>query len=96
MKTVVVEPRLSAVAGKADEWVPGAARQGRRDAAGDGARSMIDANTIDEPFLVEFTNAPRLVDDGGIILKDKDSKTPLVWDTVTSSAKPYSRASSRR
>ena len=53
------------------------------------AKVMIDANTIDEPFLVEFTNAPQLVDAAGIILKDKDGKTPLVWDTVTSSAKPY-------
>ena len=53
------------------------------------AKVMIDANTIDEPFLVEFTNAPQLVDEAGIILKDKDKKTPLVWDTVTSSAKPY-------
>ena len=53
------------------------------------AKVLIDANTIDEPFLVEFTNAPQLVDAAGIILKDKDGKTPLVWDTVTGSAKPY-------
>ena len=53
------------------------------------AKVLIDANTIDEPFLVEFTNAPQLVDTAGIILKDKDGKTPLVWDTATGSAKPY-------
>jgi len=88
MKTVVVEPRLSACAGKADEWVP--VRPGKDVVMLLAmAKVMIDANTIDEPFLVEFTNAPQLVDAAGIILKDKDGKTPLVWDTVTSSAKPY-------
>jgi anaerobic selenocysteine-containing dehydrogenase len=88
MKTVVVEPRLSATAGKADEWVP--VRPGKDVVMLLAmAKVMIDANTIDEPFLVEFTNAPQLVDEAGIILKDKDKKTPLVWDTVTSSAKPY-------
>ena len=88
MKTVVVEPRLSGCAGKADEWVP--VRPGKDVVMLLAmAKVMIDANTIDEPFLVEFTNAPQLVDAAGIILKDKDGKTPLVWDTVTSSAKPY-------
>ena len=50
---------------------------------------MIDAGTIDEPFLVDYTNAPQLVDAAGIIVLDKDGKTPLVWDSVSSSAKPY-------
>jgi len=88
MKTIVVEPRLSGVAGKADEWVP--VRPGKDIVMILAmAKVLIDANTIDEPFLVEFTNAPQLVDAAGIILKDKDGKTPLVWDTVTGSAKPY-------
>jgi anaerobic selenocysteine-containing dehydrogenase len=88
MKVVVVEPRLSACAGKADEWVP--VRPGKDVVMLLAmAKVLIDANTIDEPFLVEFTNAPQLVDEAGIILKDKDKKTPLVWDTVTGSAKPY-------
>jgi molybdopterin-containing oxidoreductase family molybdopterin binding subunit len=88
MKIVVVEPRLSGVAGKADEWVP--MRPGKDIVMILAmAKVLIDANTIDEPFLVEFTNSPQLVDAAGIILKDKDGKTPLVWDTVTNSAKPY-------
>lgn len=88
MKTIVVEPRLSGVAGKADEWVP--VRPGKDIVMILAmAKVLIDANTIDEPFLVEFTNSPQLVDAAGIILKDKDGKTPLVWDTVTGSAKPY-------
>ena len=88
LKTVVVEPRLSGVAAKADEWVP--VRPGKDVVMLLAmAKVLIDANTIDEPFLVEYTNAPQLVDGEGIILKDKDGKTPLVWDTVSGSAKPY-------
>jgi len=88
MKIVVVEPRLSGVAGKADEWVP--VRPGKDVVMLLAmAKVLIDANTIDEPFLVEFTNSPQLVDAAGIIVKDKDGKTPLVWDMATNSARPY-------
>ncbi|MDR2837789.1 MAG: molybdopterin-dependent oxidoreductase, partial [Azonexus sp.] len=88
LKTVVIEPRLSVTAAKANEWVP--VRPGKDVVMILAmARLLIEANTIDEPFLVEYTNAPQLVDEAGVILKDKDGKTPLVWDTVTNSAKPY-------
>jgi anaerobic selenocysteine-containing dehydrogenase len=88
LKTVVIEPRLSGVAGKADEWVP--VRPGKDVVMILAmAKVMIDAGTIDEPFLAEYTNAPQLVDESGAILKDKDGKTPLVWDTVSGNAKPY-------
>lgn len=88
LKTIVVEPRLSGVAGKADEWVP--VRPGKDVVMILAmAKVLVDAGTIDEPFLTEYTNAPQLVDAAGVIVKDKDGKTPLVWDTVTASAKPY-------
>lgn len=88
LKTIVVEPRLSVTAAKADEWVP--VRPGKDPVLLLAmAKVLIDAGTIDEPFLVEYTNAPQLVDEAGVILKDKDGKTPLVWDTTSSSAKPY-------
>jgi anaerobic selenocysteine-containing dehydrogenase len=88
MKTVVVEPRLSQNAAKADEWVP--VRPGKDVAMILAmAKVMIDAGTIDEPFLVEYTNAPQLVDATGSILMDKDGKTPLVWDTASASTKTY-------
>ncbi len=62
LKTVVIEPRLSGTAAKADEWVP--VRPGKDPVMLLAmAKVLIDANTIDEPFLVEFTNAPQLVDD---------------------------------
>lgn len=88
LKTIVVEPRLSGVAGKADEWVP--VRPGKDVVMILAmAKVLIDAGTIDEPFLVEFTNAPQLVDASGVIVKDQDGKTPLVWDTASNGAKPY-------
>lgn len=88
LKTIVVEPRLSACAGKADEWVP--VRPGKDPVVLLAmAKVLIDDGTIDEPFLVECTNAPQLIDAAGIVLKDKDGKTPLVWDTASGGAKPY-------
>ena len=88
MKIVVVEPRLSQNAAKADEWVP--VRPGKDVAVMLAmAKVMIDAGTIDEPFLVEYTNSAQLVDAAGLIVKDKDGKTPLVWDSVSNSAKPF-------
>jgi len=88
MKTIVVEPRLSQNAAKADEWVP--VRPGKDVAIMLAmAKVMIDAGTIDELFLTEYTNSPQLVDAAGIIVKDKDGKTPLVWDSVSNTAKPY-------
>ena len=90
LKTVVVEPRLSGVAAKADEWVP--VRPGKDVVMLLAmAKILIDAGTIDEPFLIEYTNAPQLVDAAGVVLKDKDGKTPLVWDTVSGGAKPYTQ-----
>jgi anaerobic selenocysteine-containing dehydrogenase len=88
MKTIVVEPRLSGVAAKADEWVP--VRPGK-----DVvmllcmARTLIEAGTIDEDFLINFTNTPDLVGEDGKVLKSTDGKASLVWDTVTNSAKPF-------
>ena len=88
MKVVVIDPRLSGCAAKADEWV--AMRPGKDVAMILAmAKILIDANTIDEPFLLEYTNAPQLVGADGKIALDKDGKTPLVWDTVTNSAAPF-------
>lgn len=88
LKIVVIEPRLSQNAAKADEWVP--MRPGKDVAMLLAmAKLMIDAGTIDEPFLVEYTNSPELVGEDGLFIKDKDGKTHLVWDRLSNSAKPY-------
>jgi anaerobic selenocysteine-containing dehydrogenase len=49
---------------------------------------LIDDGKIDEPFLITYTNAPQLVGPDGRNLRDAEGK-PLVWDTVSKSAKPY-------
>ena len=89
MKLVSVEPRLSNTGAKADLWVP--IRPGK-DAVMLLAmvHVLIDASLIDEEFLIEATNSPELVDANGHIIKDKNGK-PLVWDTVSKSAKPYTK-----
>ena len=88
LKVIVVEPRLSHAAAKADEWVP--VRPGK-DAVVllAMAKVMIEAGTIDEEFLIGYTNSPDLVGADGKTLKSADGKSTLVWDTVSNSAKPF-------
>lgn len=87
MKVIVVEPRLSHPAAKADMWVP--IRPGK-DVVFVMAltRLLIDAGQVDEPFLVTYTNAPQLVGPNGRILRNAAGE-PLVWDTVTNAAVPF-------
>ncbi|MBI4184125.1 MAG: molybdopterin-dependent oxidoreductase [Proteobacteria bacterium] len=87
MKVVVVEPRLSHCAAKADEWVP--VRPAKDVVLLLGmAKILIDEGLIDEPFLAAYTNATSLVGEDGAVLKTGDGK-PLVWDTGSNGAKPF-------
>lgn len=87
MKAVVIEPRLSNCAGKADEWV--AIRPGKDVVMILAmAKILVDSNTVDEAFLLTYTNAPELVGADGKILTTSDGKQSLVWDTATNSARP--------
>src|SRR3990172_11246258 len=89
LKTIVVEPRLSGCAAKADEWVP--VRPGKDVVMLLAmARTLIEAGTIDEDFLVNYTNAPELVGEDGNLLKSADGKSSLVWDIVSGAARPFS------
>ena len=87
MKMIVIEPRLSHAAAKANEWIP--IRPGK-DAVFilALARQLIDAEAIDTVFLKTYTNAPQLVGEDGLILKNAEGK-PLVWDEASKSAKAY-------
>jgi anaerobic selenocysteine-containing dehydrogenase len=88
MKMIVIEPRFSHAAAKADEWIP--VRPGK-DAALILAlcKQLIDANTIDIPFLTTYTNATQLVGEDGLLLKDAEGK-PMVWDSASGfTAKAY-------
>lgn len=88
LRTVVIEPRLSNCAAKADEWVP--VRPGK-DVVLILAmmRQLIDAGLVDQEFLLAYTNAPHLVDGDGKVLTDADGRTPMVWDAATKAARPH-------
>ena len=89
LKTVVVDPRLSVGAAKADEWLP-------IKPATDLALllSMIhllihEYKIYDRPFLKKSTNAPYLLDPGGDFLKEAGTGKPLIWDLADNLAKPF-------
>jgi anaerobic selenocysteine-containing dehydrogenase len=87
MKAIVIEPRQSHCAAKADEWIP--IRPGKDVVLLLGmAKLMIDGGHIDEEFLVTYTNAPNLVGGDGAFVRDADGN-PLVWDNASNSARPY-------
>jgi len=89
LKLVVVDPRLSVGAGRADEWLP-------IKPATDLALllSMIylliyEYKTYDITFLKKHTNAPYLLDSNGHFVLDPDSGKPLIWDPDDEKAKAY-------
>ncbi len=86
MKLVVVEPRLSNLAAKAQEWIP---IRPATDAVFllAMARELINNGFVDEKFLVTYTNAPILVAEDGKFIR-RDGK-PLIWDRKSNSARPY-------
>ncbi|RMD69117.1 MAG: molybdopterin oxidoreductase, partial [Gammaproteobacteria bacterium] len=87
MKLVVVDPRMSHIAAKADQWIP--VRPGKDVVLVLAlARRLIETGRIDRDFLLHYTNAPQLVGEDGHILKGKDGQ-PLVWDAKSQSARPY-------
>lgn len=87
MKVVVIDPRLSGTASKADEWLP--IRPGKDVLLLLGlARLLIEQGSIDEEFLRQTTNATALVADDKSLLRDKDGQL-LVWDELSGSARPF-------
>lgn len=93
MKMIVIEPRLSNVAAKADEWIP--MRPGKDVVFILAlAKQLIDNNTIDTDFITTYTNATQLVGEDGRLLKGADGK-PQVWDEASKSAKTYDDAAAK-
>ena len=93
LKLVVVDPRLSVDAGKADRWLP-------IKPATDLALllSMIyllihEYKMYDAPFLKTQTNAPYLLDQDGHFVLDPTTGKPLVWDSLDGKAKNYDDSS---
>lgn len=89
MRLVVVDPMLNAGAEKADEWL--AIRPGT-----DGALALALLNVLlnelgiyDAEYLRAHTNAPYLIGDDGLYVRDAASGKPLVWDAREARAKPF-------
>jgi anaerobic selenocysteine-containing dehydrogenase len=93
MKMIVIEPRFSHAAAKADEWIP--MRPGK-DAVFilALAKLLIDAKTIDADFLATYTNATQLVGEDGRLLKNAEGK-PQVWDEASKAAVVYDSVSAK-
>ncbi|MFQ6095982.1 MAG: molybdopterin-dependent oxidoreductase, partial [Candidatus Bathyarchaeia archaeon] len=91
MKLVVVDPRLSKIAAKADEWIPIIPTT-------DGAfllamaQVLINEDLYDEEFLKKYTNASFLVSPDGYFLRDGAGKE-LVWDEEVGGTAAYDTAS---
>ena len=87
MKLIVIDPRLSNMAAKAYQWIP--IRPGTDVALWLGvAKVLVENGYVDKEFLINYTDAPYLVGPDGRFLRD-DQGRPLVWDTVSNSAKPF-------
>lgn len=83
-KIVVIDPRFSETAAKADTWVP--IVPGTDTALALGMMNVIlREKLIDAAFLTAHTGAPYLVDGNGKLLREKaDDKTSyLVFDSAT-------------
>jgi anaerobic selenocysteine-containing dehydrogenase len=87
MKLVVVEPRLSVIAAKADKWIP--IKPGKDILFFLAmAKILIEKGYIDEEFLVNYTNAAFLVGEDGKFLRDENGN-PMVWDKKTGKPAPF-------
>src|SRR5450759_4502031 len=89
MKMVVVDPMCNFASAKATEWVP--VRVGT-----DGALALTLSNVIvnelgiyDGPYLQAKTNAPYLIGPDKLYVRHPESKQPLVWDTRSNTARPF-------
>ncbi|MDE3076407.1 MAG: molybdopterin-dependent oxidoreductase, partial [Chloroflexota bacterium] len=92
MKLVVVDPRLSNAAAKADEWIP--IRPGTDCAFLLGLLHTFlhELKVWDAKFLKQYTNAPYLIGEDGLYARDPESGKPLVWDTLAQAARPFDAA----
>ena len=90
MKHVAIDPFLGPGAEKADEWIP--IRPGT-----DGAFALAMLNVLlnelsiyDGDYLKHHTNAPYLIGDDGLYIRDAKQQLPLIWDPVDAGEKPFS------
>ena len=89
MKHVAIDPFLSPSAEKADEWIP--ILPGTDGAAAMAMLHVLlhELNVYDSEYLKHHTNAPYLIGDDGLYVRDTKEKLPLVWDPIDSGAKSF-------
>jgi anaerobic selenocysteine-containing dehydrogenase len=89
MKHVCIDPFLSPSAEKADEWIP--IRPGTDGALALALLNVLlhELNIYDADYLKHHTNAPYLIGDDGLYMRDVKARTPLVWDPVDGRAKRF-------
>ena len=92
MKRSIVRPRLCPQRPARPTVGPSAARHRRRHAAGDGQGDHRRQHHR-RAFPRRVRDAPQLVDEAGIILKDKDERRRCVWTPSPARRSPTSRAS---
>ena len=85
MRCVTIEPRLSISAAKSEEWIPIRPATDRHFALG-LCNVMVKEGLCDYKFLRKDTNAPYLVGEDGLFVRDADDKI-YVWDSVENKAK---------
>jgi anaerobic selenocysteine-containing dehydrogenase len=89
MKVVVVEPRMSAGAAKADEWVPTRPGTDRAFVLGMVNVMLHELNVYDADFMRKHTNGIHLIRTDGHMLRNQDNNKALVWDAAAGIAKDY-------
>ncbi|MBI2917473.1 MAG: molybdopterin-dependent oxidoreductase [Chloroflexi bacterium] len=89
MKLVVVDPRFSVAASKADEWVP--IRPGTDAALALGMINVMlnELGIYDAPFIKKYTNGPYLIGPDGYYVRDPATGKPLVWDPARGKAATF-------
>lgn len=86
MKVVTLDPWLLAIGPHTDEWLP--IKPGTDLAFFLAlAHVLVKEGYIDKDYIINYTNAPFLVTEDGFFLRVDEKEQ--VWDTITSSPKPY-------
>ena len=89
MKVVVVEPRMSTGAAKADEWIPVLPGTDRAFVLGMVNVLLHELNIYDAEFLKKHTNGPYLIGPDGNFVRDPENGKVIVWDVGSDSAKVF-------
>jgi anaerobic selenocysteine-containing dehydrogenase len=85
MHVLVIEPRLSIGAAKANEWVPIRPATDKQFAMG-LLHVLVREDLMDHKFLKNDTNAPYLVGEDGLFVRNEDGQV-YMWDTNDNQAK---------